>query len=91
MKYGYEKKDHRDNLVYPMYPVQEEDADNVIAAFIVGNGYTPVSPVTYESEEECRKACDVHNGFYGWTNIEVETIFFKSITGQYPEKTKVQN
>lgn len=27
MEYGYEKKDHRGNLVYPMHPVQEEDAD----------------------------------------------------------------
>ena len=47
MEYGYEKRDHRGNLVYPMHPVQEEDADNVIAAFIVGNGYVPVSPVNY--------------------------------------------
>ncbi|MBW9280341.1 hypothetical protein [Bacteroides fragilis] len=87
MEYGYEKKDHCGNLVYPMHPVQEEEADNVIAAFIVGNGYVPVSPVTYESEEECRKACDVHNNFHGWTEGEVEAIFFKSLTEQYPEET----
>ena len=84
MEYGYEKKDHRGNPVYPMYPVQEED--NIIAAYIVGNGYVMVSPVTYESEEECRKACDVHNNYHKWTKSEVETIFFKSITGQYPEE-----
>lgn len=84
MKYGYEKKDHRGNLVYPMYPVQEEE--NIIAAYIVGNGYVPVSPVTYESEEDCRKACDVHNNYHGWTKGEVEAIFFKSITDQYPEE-----
>ena len=88
MEYGYEKRDHRGNLVYPMHPVQEEDADNVIAAFIVGNGYVPVSPVTYESAEECRKACDVHNGYHGWTKGEVDAIFFKSMTEQYPEETK---
>lgn len=39
-----------------------------------------------ESEEECRKACDVHNDYHKWTKSEVETIFFKSITGQYPEE-----
>ncbi len=27
MEYGYEKKDHRGNLVYPMHPVQEEDEE----------------------------------------------------------------
>lgn len=88
MEYRYEKKDHRGNLVYPMYPVQEEESDHVIAAYIVGNNYVPVSSVTYESEEICRKACDVHNNFYKWTKGEVESIFFKSITGQYPEETK---
>lgn len=87
MKYGYEKKNHRGNLVYPMYPVQEEDADKVIAAFIVGNKYIQALPVTYESEEECRKDCDVHNDYYGWTKEEVDTIFFKSTTEQYPEET----
>lgn len=61
MEYGYEKRDHRGNLVYPMHPVQEE---------------------------ECRKACDVHNGYHGWTKGEVDAIFFKSITEQYPEETK---
>ena len=69
-----------------MHPVQEEEDDNVIAAFIVGNGYIPVSPVNYESEEECQKACDVHNNFHGWTKGEVEDIFFKSLTEQYPEE-----
>ena len=86
MEYGYEKKDHRGNLVYPMYPVQEEE--NIIAAYIVGNGYTMVSPVTYESEKECRKGCDIHNSYHKWTKAEVEAIYYKSLTGQYPEKAK---
>ncbi|MDO4729335.1 MAG: hypothetical protein Q4B43_10095 [Bacteroidota bacterium] len=85
MEYGYEKKDHRGNLVYPMYPVQEEESI-FYAAFIVGNGYIPVSSVTYKSEEKCRKACDVHNNFHGWTKGEVEAIFFLSLTKQYPEE-----
>ena len=88
MEYGYEKKDHCGNLVYPMYPVQEEEADHVIAAYIVGNGYVPVLPLTYDSEEACRKACDVHNNYHKWTKGEVESIFFKSITGQYQEDIK---
>lgn len=90
MEYGYEKKDHRGNLVYPMYPVQEEE--NIIAGYIIGNGYVPVSPETYGTEKECRKACDIHNSYHGWTQEEVESIFCKSITEQFPdiELTKEQ-
>lgn len=90
MKYGYEKNDDRGNLIYPMCPVQEEE--KIIACYIIGNGYAPVSPTIYGTEEECRKACDIHNQFYGWTKGEIESIFFKSITGQFPdiELTKEQ-
>ncbi len=79
--YGYEKTDHRGNPVYPMCPVQCKLG--IVAVYVVGNGYVPVSFQTYETDEECWRACTTHNKYHGWNQEEVEEIVTKSMMGKY--------
>lgn len=80
-EYGYEKRGRNGNIVYPMTPVIEHN--KWYAAYIIGNGYSLVSPVPCDNEENCKKSCEAHNSFYGWSEKEVDKIKGLSMFGKY--------
>ena len=74
---------------YVRYPVQGKDG-LWYAADVDESGYfNPEEDPTKrgtESEADCRKWCDVHNKFHGWSEAEVNAIVSRSM-GLTPAKS----
>lgn len=67
---------------YVLYPVQK--GDNWRAAEVVDGGYIDPfkdpSKIDFNTKARCKKACDAHNSYHGWDEIDVIEIITKSMS-----------
>lgn len=46
-----------------------------VAVDVLQKGYQHLlCPVIFDTEEECQKACDIHNKYHGWSKDDVNEI-----------------
>lgn len=73
-------KDSRGQFHYIKYPVQRDNkkwvAADVVEDGYVDNGFTLIE---FDSEKECKKACDIHNRYHGWSERDVFVYVYNSM------------
>lgn len=87
---NYPKKD-RDRNIYVRYPVMVTEAYNEIsllqiplgkwvAVDVLKDGYKPLlSPNPFDTFDQCQKACDRDNKFWGFKKDEIDFVVSTSM------------
>jgi len=79
-------------LVYVQHPVMKKNAKWVGADVLKDGGYISVenNPIKteFDTQEECQKACNVHNSYHGWTKEDVTAIISESMDSDGTRRTK---
>jgi len=75
------KDEHRRH--YVLYPIVKGEkwraGDVMLNPGGYRNPFDNPAKVEFDTEEECQKACDIHNSFHGWDENDVEEIICESM------------
>ena len=82
-----------EKIIYVQHPVLKKNSKWVGADVLKDGGYISVdnNPVKteFDTNDECQKACNVHNSYHGWTKEEVTAIISESMDADGTRRTKL--